>query len=203
MLSKIYRCLVFLLLLGVASSAQPAPSDLSSDAVRVLIAYDSVDGHTEQLAQWIAQGAKEGGDASAEVRLQRVEATTHQDLLWADAILVGSPVYNACLSPPVSKFLAEWPFEENPLKDKVGAAFTSAKGTSAGEELVMLDILHCMLVLQMITFGGDDWRSGLGVSYLRDATRDPQVLEFTRDKAVRMGRRAVKLARATVALRRP
>jgi NAD(P)H dehydrogenase (quinone) len=169
--------------------------------VSVLIAYDSVDGHTEQLAGWIATGARE--DPEAEVRLLRVDKVSQGDLLWADAILVGSPVYNAGPTPAVAEFLAELPFEGNPLKNKAGASFASAKGASAGEELVMLDILHCMLVLQMVTFGGDDWRSGFGVSYILDATRDPQVLEFTRDKALRLGRRAVQVARATEPLRAP
>ena len=170
-----------------------------AEPIAILVAYDSVDGHTEQLAQWIAEGARE--DSEAEVRLKRVETVTQEDLLWADAIMVGSPVYNAGLTPPVAKFLAEWPFEGSPLKNKVGGAFVSAKGASAGEETVMVGILHSMLILQMVTFGGDDWRSGYGVSYIQDLTRDPKILEFTKDKALRFGRRAVLLARATEPLR--
>lgn len=190
-----------LLLMWLHAASLAASSDLnpSVEPVRILIAYDSVEGHTEQLAHWIAEGARQ--DQSSEVRLQRVEATTQEDLLWADVILVGSPVYNAGMTPGVSAFLGGWPFEGNPLKNKAGGAFTSAKGTSAGEEMVLLNILHCMLVMQMLPFGGDDWRSGFGVSYLRDTTSDPQVLEFTRDKALRMGRRAVLVGRATRGLR--
>lgn len=188
--SRSFRLLVILLLLGAPVLAQP---------VTVLVTYDSVDGHTEQLAKWIAAGAAE--DPEAEVHLKRVGEVTPEELLWADAILVGSPVYNGGLTPPVGKFIAEWPFEGGPLKNKVGAAFAAAKGASAGEEGVMLQILHSMLILNMITFGGDDWRSAYGVSYILDVTRDPKVLEYTQDKALRLGRRAVLVARATESLR--
>ena len=187
---RFYRLLAVLLLFCLPALAKP---------VTILIAYDSVDGHTEQLAKWIAEGAKE--DPEAEVMLKRVGQVKSEDLLWADAILVGSPVYNAGLTPPVGKFIAEWPFDGSPLKNKVGAAFASAKGASAGEETVMLQILHSMLIMEMLTFGGDDWRSGYGVSYIVDITRDPKVLEYTQDKAVRLGRRAVLVARATEPLR--
>lgn len=186
----IFRTLAVLFLFCASAVAQP---------VTVLVTYDSVDGHTEQLATWIAEGAAE--DPQAEVKLKRVGEVRPEELLWADAILVGSPVYNGGLTPPVGKFIAEWPFEGGPLKNKVGAAFAAAKGASAGEEGVMLQILHSMLILNMITFGGDDWRSGYGVSYILDLTRDPKVLEYTRDKALRMGRRAVLVARATEPLR--
>jgi NAD(P)H dehydrogenase (quinone) len=190
MVSKLSRLLAALLLLLVTAQAEP---------VGILVTYDSVDGHTEQLAQWITDGASQ--EADAEVRLKRVGDVTTEDLLWADAILVGSPVYNAGLTAPVAKFLAELPFEGSPLKNKVGAAFVSAKGVSAGEETVMLGILHTMLILQMVTFGGDDWRSGYGVSYVLDISKDPVVLGYTKDKALRLGRRAVLVARATESLR--
>jgi NAD(P)H dehydrogenase (quinone) len=178
------------LLLMAPALAQP---------VTVLVAYDSVDGHTEQVAGWIAEGA--GEDKQAEVRLKRVGAISLDDLLWADAILVGSPVYNAGLTPPVGKFIAEWPFDGAPLKNKVGAAFSSAEGASAGEELVLMDILHSMMLMQMVIVGGDDWRSAFGVSLIQDITSDPKVLGYTRDKARRLGRRAVTLARCTEPMR--
>jgi NAD(P)H dehydrogenase (quinone) len=192
LLLRLRRSLLTLLLLTVAAAAQP---------VGVLITYDSVDGHTEKLAGWIAEGVRE--DKEAEIRLKRVEETSVEDLLWADAILLGSPVYNGGMTPAVAKFIAEWPFDGSPLKNKAGGAFVSSKGASSGEETTMLAVLHSMLVMQMLTFGGDDWRTGYGVSYLRDLTVDPKILEFTRDKAIRMGRRAVMIARVTKPLRVP
>lgn len=192
MFARCSRLLLALLLLTVCAVAQP---------VGVLIAYDSIDGHTEKLANWIAEGARE--DKVADVRLKRVEDVSLEDLLWADAILVGSPVYNGGLTPAVATFIAEWPFDGSPLKNKVGAAFVSSKGASAGEETTILGMLHSMLIMNMVTIGGDDWRTGFGVSYLRDISNDPKVLEFTRDKALRMGRRAVLVARVTAPLRVP
>lgn len=191
MLAPTFRALLLALLL-LASPAWAQP-------VTILIAYDSVDGHTEQLANWIAQGAKE--DAESEVRVKRVAEVTLEDLLWADGILVGSPVYNAGLTPPVGKFIAEWPFDGAPLKNKVGAAFVSAKGASAGEEAVLTSIHQSMLIMQMMLFGGDDWRSGFGVSYILDTTNDAKTLGYVEDKAIRLGRRAVLVARCTEPMR--
>lgn len=170
----------------------------ASAEVAVLIVYDSVDGHTEQLAHWVAEGVR--GEHDAVLRFKEIKDATPADLVWADAILVGSPVYNAGLTPDTSRFLAEWPFKENPLKNKVGGAFVTAQGASAGAETAIFTILRTMLIFQMVVFGGDDWRSGFGVSHILDI-EDPKVLEFTKDKARRLGRRACLVARNTEGMR--
>ena len=96
--------------------------------------------------------------------LKSIQQTTTKDLLDADAIIIGSPVYNANLAPEVVQFMSEWPFEGNPLKDKIGAAFVTAGGISAGEELAQVNILHSMLIFGMIVVGGDQWTSAFGAS---------------------------------------
>ena len=85
-------------------------------------------------------------------------------MLQADAIIVGSPVYNANVSPQVMQFINNWPFKGGPLKNKIGAAFVTSGGISAGEELVQLNILHSMLIFGMIIVGGDSWESAFGAS---------------------------------------
>ena len=168
--------------------------------MRILICFDSVDGHTETLASWIRTGAL--GTPNTSVRLKKVNDVVEADLIWAEGIIVGSPVYNGTTTPPVGKFLAEWPFENNPLKNKVGCAFVAAKGASAGEETTLMSILRTMLVFQMVIVGGDDWRSAFGVSYILDVST-PQVMGFTKDKAHRLGRRASLVAASTRPLRAP
>jgi NAD(P)H dehydrogenase (quinone) len=58
----------------------------------VLVAYHSVTGNTEKMAQGVAEGARTAG---ATVNLKRVGNVTADDLVTADAITVGSPVYFA------------------------------------------------------------------------------------------------------------
>lgn len=133
-----------------------------SAPVDILIAYYSRDGHTKTLAEAVARGA--GSVQGVTVKLLPVAEVLEQDLLDADAIIVGSPVYNANVAPPVSEFISSWPFENAPLKDKIGAAFATGGGISAGEELTQLSILHSMLIFGMVIVGGPDWEQPFGAS---------------------------------------
>jgi len=134
----------------------------SQQDVNVLIVYYSEQGHTKTLAEAVAKGARSAGGVT--VVLKTVAEATTPDVLAADAIIVGSPVYNANLAPEVQKFINSWPFEGAPLRDKIGAAFVTAGGFSAGEELVQMNILHAMLVFGMIVVGGPDWQQPFGAS---------------------------------------
>lgn len=128
----------------------------------VLIVYYSTQGHTQALAEAVAKGARSVGGVN--VILKTVAEAATPDVLAADAIIVGSPVYNANVAPEVQEFINRWPFEGAPLRDKIGAAFVTAGGFSAGEELVQMNILHAMLVFGMIIVGGSDWQQPFGAS---------------------------------------
>jgi len=128
----------------------------------VLITYYSKTAHTQSLAEEVAKGAQSIPDV--QVVLKSIAQTTTKDLLDADAIIIGSPVYNANIAPEVVQFMSTWPFEGNPLKDKIGAAFVTAGGMSAGEELAQVNLLHSMLIFGMIVVGGDNWTSAFGAS---------------------------------------
>lgn len=128
----------------------------------VLIVYYSAQGHTQVLAEAVAKGARSVGRVN--VILKTVSEATMPDVLAADAIIVGSPVYNANVAPEVQKFINSWPFEDTPLRDKIGAAFVTAGGFSAGEELVQMNLLHSMLIFGMIIVGGPDWQQPFGAS---------------------------------------
>jgi len=134
----------------------------SQQNANVLIVYYSERGHTKTLAEAVAKGARSVGEVN--VVLKTVTDATTNDVLAADAIIVGSPVYNANVAPEVQKFINSWPFEGAPLRDKIGAAFVTAGGFSAGEELVQMNLLHAMLVFGMIVVGGPDWQQPFGAS---------------------------------------
>lgn len=129
---------------------------------KILIVYHSETGNTEMMAQSVAEGA--GSVDGVQVLMKQSAEVTENDLKNADAIIVGSPVYNAAISPEISRFISSWPFEGAPLKDKIGAAFVTAGGISAGEELAQTSILQSMLIFGMIVVGGPDWTQPFGAS---------------------------------------
>lgn len=150
--------LVFVIFISLISSAIAGKDDTTN----ILITYFSKTGNTEKMALKVKAGAE--SITNTQVIFKRIENTTSSDLLAADAIIVGSPVYNANIAPPVQAFINSWPFKDAPLKNKIGAAFVSAGGISAGEELVQVNLLHSMLVFGMIVVGGDSWESAFGAS---------------------------------------
>lgn len=134
----------------------------AQDTTRVLIVYYSVQGHTRQMAESVAAGARSVN--GVQVTLLLVHQAKNAHVLQADAIIVGSPVYNANTAPQMQAFINQWPFQGAPLRDKIGAAFVIAGGISAGEELTQLNLLHSLLVFGMIIVGGPDWQSAFGAS---------------------------------------
>ena len=128
----------------------------------VLIAYYSQSGNTRAMAQAVEEGAK--SVSGVQVLLLPIEKVSNQELLEAEAIVVGSPVYNANVAPEVQQFINSWPFEGRPLKNKLGAAFVTGGGLSIGEELVQLNLLHSMLIQGMLVLGGAETEAAFGAS---------------------------------------
>ena len=168
----------------------------SAMAQKVLIVFHSETGNTEQMAQSVAEGAR--SVEGVEVVLLSVDDVTADQLIEADAIILGSPVYNANVTPEISKFIASWPFEDQPLKDKIGAAFVTAGGISAGEEIVQMNILQSMLVFGMIVVGGPDWKQPFGASAVTgevpfEVSKPGEISEQFKDKGFLLGERVAKV----------
>ncbi|MCG3158017.1 MAG: Flavodoxin [bacterium] len=144
------------------AAIMPATALRGQDRAAVLIVYHSEHGHTAAMAEAVARGARAVSGTAVEL-LPVAEATTAK-LLAADAIILGCPVHNANVTPALQQFINQWPFAGTPLRDKIGAAFVTAGGISAGEELVQMSILHSMLIFGMVVVGGPDWRSAFGAS---------------------------------------
>ncbi|MEJ2538076.1 MAG: flavodoxin family protein [Calditrichia bacterium] len=179
----------------------------AQDSTKVLIVYYSQQGHTEKMAQAVEKGAKsveltvERGAKSVEftrVRLLSVQDAKNEDVLWADAIILGSPVYNANVAPPVQTFINRWPFQGAPLKDKIGAAFVTAGGISAGEEFVQLNLLKSMLIFGMIIVGGPNWTQAFGASAVTEeepfiSEKSGEVADRFLIKGENLGRRVAEI----------
>lgn len=187
---KLHRTMLFVFVISLnLSQAQQQPT--------VLIAYYSVSGHTKLMAEAVARGAQAVGNVT--VKVMTIAEVKKEDLLNADAIIVGSPVHNANAAPEVVKFIAGWPFAGAPLFNKIGAAFVTAGGISSGEELTQMNILHSMLLYGMVVVGGGDWTSAFGASAITgekpfdESQKEVVVADQFLKKAEGLGKRVAEL----------
>jgi len=160
----------------------------------VLIAYYSQSGNTKALAQAVEEGAK--SVVGVRVLLLPIDQVSNKEVLEADAIVVGSPVYNANVAPEVQRFINSWPFEGRPLKNKLGAAFVTGGGISIGEELVQLNLLHSMLIQGMLVMGGEETEAAFGASAITGEVpfQTGKVEEQFLVKARGLGKRVAEMA---------
>ena len=136
-------------LLASKSSKAQAPAS----QVKVLIAYHSVTGNTEKMAQGVSDGAE--SVAGTTVDLKRVNDVSTEDLLSADAVIVGSPVYFGSVSGEVKAFLDNWfskfgVFRDAKMRNKVAGAFVTGAAISNGKETTMQAIHAALLMNQMV-----------------------------------------------------
>lgn len=188
-------CCLFALLpvLATAQNAEPRKAG-------VLVVYCSEKGHTKAMAEAVAKGA--GTVDSVTVTLLDVANAKPEDVLAADAVIVGSPVYKANVAPKMQEFINSWPIKDVRLHDKLGAAFATGSGLSAGEEMVQTNILQSMLVCQMIVVGGPGGSQPFGASAMdedpsdnADAKKaDGLVAEHYLKKGEALGKRVAELA---------
>lgn len=104
---------------------------------KVLIVYHSETGNTEMMARAIAEGS--GGE------LKSVEETTNEDLIKADAIVLGSPTYFRQMSWKMKKFIDESIDVWKKLEGKIGGVFTSAGYLKDGKKCLnsLKDAMEC------------------------------------------------------------
>jgi NAD(P)H dehydrogenase (quinone) len=120
--------------------------------VKLLIVVASATGRTRRLAEAAAEGAAEAGP---EVTLRDAADASGDDLLAADAVLLGSGVHMGGVASAMSAFFerAAPLWLQGRLVGKLGAAFASAgEGVGGGGELTLLRLLAflaengCLLV---------------------------------------------------------
>jgi NAD(P)H dehydrogenase (quinone) len=135
-------------------------------AVKVAVIYYSATGNVHKLARAVAEGAEEAG---AEVRFRKVHElapeeaiksnqgwSAHaletqdvpeaavEDLDWADAYILGTPVRYGNVSAQLKQFIDTtgglW--FEGKLADKVASAFTSAQNPHGGQETTITTLFN-------------------------------------------------------------
>lgn len=186
----------FLILAGLAPfpGVEDGAGGLAAQAkkTRVLIVYFSATGNTEKMARAVAEGA--GKVEGAETLLKTVAEVTRADVESADGLIIGSPVYYANMAAPVKQFIDDWYAQNLNLFDKVGGAFATGGGLTAGRETTINSLLLAMLNNGMIVAGPlyESWGT-FGASAVTDAP-DPGVSEYELNDARRLGERVARLA---------
>lgn len=130
---------------------------------KVLIVYFSRSGNTEKMAQAVAAGAKRV--SGVEVEARPVGEVTPDDLLAADGIIMGSPVYFGTMAAELKSLVDESVKHYGKFTGKVGGAFASSGAIGGGTETTVLDILKAMLIHGMIVQGTTEGAHYGGVAF--------------------------------------
>ena len=188
----------FLKSVGVVSAAvslilSNSPSQAADpQPVTVLVTYHSATGNTEKMAQGVAEGAK--AVSGTLVVLKRVGDVTENDLVSADAVIVGSPVYFGNMSGEVKTFFDNWSkfglFRDRKMRNKVGGAFATGASITSGKEVTILTIFAAMFINQMIVVSGG---GGFGAS-ASTGTDSPGIDEKELAEARDLGKRVAEVA---------
>lgn len=118
--------------------------------VQILVSYSSRSGNTEKLARAVARGAEQAG---AQVVCKRASDTTKEDLLAADGIILGSPVYFGTVTAEMKDLIDRSVGARRKLRNKVGAAFTTGGHHTGGKETTLLSMLMAFLIHEMVVVG--------------------------------------------------
>lgn len=158
---------------------------------RVLIVYFSAAGNTEEMARGVAEGVQRV--AGVEVLVRTVEKVTKGEVESAAGLILGSPVYYANMAAPMKQFIDNWYSQKIILFDKVGGAFATGGGLTAGRETTVNSLLLAMLNNGMIVVGPlyESW--GTFGSSARTAPPDEGVNEEELEDARRLGERVARV----------
>jgi NAD(P)H dehydrogenase (quinone) len=130
---------------------------------KVLIVYGPDNDEAQILmANSVTEGARSVENTM--VIQESIRTATFEQVLEADAVILGSSVENANTHHQVQAWINENWDNSFDLSNKVGGAFVTAGGISAGEEGTLQRLLQSMLIFRMIAVGGNDWTSAFGAS---------------------------------------
>ena len=169
-------------------------------SVRILVAYYSRAGNTEQMARGVVEGTKHVPGAVN--MLKKVSEVFKEDLDAADGIILGCPTYFANVPGEMKTVIDDWNWKMKvDFTDKVGGAFATAGGQVGGQEHVVVSLLLFMLHNRMVVVGplyrnektGSIWAES-GATAITGQL-DPGVGEGELDGARRLGERVACLAR--------
>jgi NAD(P)H dehydrogenase (quinone) len=159
---------------AIESSRQTMEEKRGNDMAKILVLYYSTYGHTETMANAVAEGARQGG---AHIDIKRVPELVPKeiagkshyklgqtapiekvdDLAAYDAIVIGAGTRFGRLPSQMVNFLDQpgglW--ARGALHGKVGGAFTSTTTQNGGQEMTLFSIITNLLHFGMVVVGLD------------------------------------------------
>ena len=189
-------------------------------AQNVLVVYaQDPYGQTQQLAESIGAGA-----AGAQVKILPVESVNYKrDVAeWADALFLGSGVYNGNAKPELLAFINSFDFEDDlsgaratrrdasccccstkanlqssRLAGMLGGSFATGGAAGAGLQPVIEQLNRALMGFRVMVVGGDSWQNGEGTAVVTNnsAPLDASALELGRAHGARMARQAAAMRR--------
>jgi len=123
--------------------------------------------------------------------VKKKEGCVHKDdmqdvydkLKWADAVVIGTPVYQGTLSGQTKVVMdrcrALVASDPKILKSKVGASIACGGDRMGGQELAIQAILNFYLISEMIPVGGGSFGANMGITFWSKDKRAEGVKEDT------------------------
>jgi NAD(P)H dehydrogenase (quinone) len=118
---------------------------------KILVFYYTRTGHTEKMAELIAEGMREV--KGVQVDLARVPGLDVRRWLDYDGLVAGVPVYYGSMPAALKELFDESVEFHGELKGKLGGAFASSANVGGGNETTVLDILHAWIIHGMLVVG--------------------------------------------------
>jgi NAD(P)H dehydrogenase (quinone) len=115
-----------------------------------IVIYHSRSGNTQQMAEAISEAMNGAG---VPTDCKSVADVTPEDMLCADAVVIGSPTYYGQMAASVKQLLDESVSKHGKLDRKIGGAFTSSVNLGGGNETTVRGILDALLVHGFIIEG--------------------------------------------------
>ena len=190
-----YRRILLPLVSCLVAVSFAGTAGLRAESTNVLVAYHSETGHTEKMAKGVAAGA--GSVEGTKVVLRRISDVTKDDLLRADAIVLGSPVHMWDVAVEMRTAVVNWSrdfgfYKNKQLADKVGAVFATGGAPSHGKEFTMMSMSLSLLQFGMVLVAP---YGGLGASATTAVPEsDKGVDERELGEARRLGERVARMA---------
>ncbi|MFA4874129.1 MAG: flavodoxin domain-containing protein [bacterium] len=117
---------------------------------KAMIIYFSKTGHTKKMAEAIAEGL---GSTKVSVTVTEVARASVDDLVDADAVILGSPCYYGSMAAEMKAFLDASVKHHGKLAGKIGGAFASSGMLGGGNETSVLSMIEALLIHGMIVQG--------------------------------------------------
>ena len=115
---------------------------------RVLVAYDSRTGRTQQMAEYIAEGVRISGNEAVVRRITEIK--NEKELQGYDGYILGSPTYHLDMIGTMKTFL--FMAQKAELAGKIGGAFGSYVHDGNAPKLVF-DTMEFVFKMDMTDLG--------------------------------------------------